>query len=105
MVYLNHMLTLGGLVVLLACGSFSFSTHAAPKLLGVDADQWAALNTSVGGRLRLSQPFELPCFTSFEGQSVSPDPVACATVQANYTDPVFRSEHFGTYMIVSSPSP
>ncbi|GJE86543.1 FAD-binding domain-containing protein [Phanerochaete sordida] len=58
----------------------------------------AALNASVGGHLHLATPFALPCFSSFQGKSVSPDPVECDAIQANYTDSVMRSEHFGAMM-------
>ena len=100
MVHPNCVLALGGLFALSAHGTFTART--TPELLGVDGSQWAALNTSVGGRLQLSRPFELPCFSSFEGQSVLPDLEACATVQANYSDPVSRSKLFGAYMDVST---
>ncbi|EKM56474.1 uncharacterized protein PHACADRAFT_92497 [Phanerochaete carnosa HHB-10118-sp] len=96
MTFLDRVLSLGSLFVLLTCGRSS--PHAPPQLLGIDWEQWAALNCSVDGHLHLSRPFELPCFSLFEGQAVSPDSAACTAVQANYTDPVFRSEHFGAYM-------
>ena len=100
MVYLSRVLSLGGLFALLVYGAFT--TRMTSKLLGVDWGQWATLNASVGGRLQLSRPFELPYFSSFEGQSVLPDPEACATVQANYSDPVSRSKLFGACMDVST---
>ena len=100
MVYLNSTLALGSLCVPPTCGSFS--TRTAPTLLGVGWDQWAALNAFVGGHLQLSKPFELPCFSSFEGQPISLDPKTCAAVQANYSDPVSRSKRFGAYMVVST---
>lgn len=62
---------------------------------------WNALNASVGGRLHATIPFELPCFSTFGGESVVPDPAACAMTQENYTDPVFRVARFGAYMIAS----
>lgn len=73
----------------------------ANSLLGVDWDKWASLNASAGGNLHLSVPFELPCFSSFEGTPVQPNPTACAVVQQNYTSPVFRSAHYEAYMNVS----
>ncbi|EKM56467.1 uncharacterized protein PHACADRAFT_207699 [Phanerochaete carnosa HHB-10118-sp] len=96
MVLLNHILSFSGLFVLLTHANSS--PHAPSRLLGVDWDLWTTLNASVDGHLHLSRPFELPCFSLFEGQAVSPDSLGCAAVQANYTDPVFRSEHFGAYM-------
>lgn len=62
---------------------------------------WNALNTSVGGRLYTTTPFELPCFSTFDGQPVTADPAACASIQGNYTDGVFRVERFSAYMDVS----
>lgn len=98
MVHLSRILALGGLFAFSAYGRLS--ARATPKLLGVDWSQWAALNGSVAGRLQLSKPFELPCFSSFKAQPVPSDPEACAAVQANYTDPAFRSKQFGAYMNV-----
>jgi hypothetical protein len=102
MVHLSRVLALGGLFALPAYGTVTIRT--TPKLLGVDWGQWAALNASVGGRLQFSKPFGFPCFSSFEGQPVLSDPEACATVQANYSDPVSRSKLFEAYMDVSTVS-
>lgn len=88
-------------VVVVVWGTFLPSPVAQAGLLGVEAAGWAALNRSVRGSLHFTLPFELPCFSSFENSSEIPDPVACALVQQSYTDPVFRSEHFGAYMNVS----
>ncbi len=66
--------------------------------------QWAALNTTVSGRLYATVPFELPCFSTYNGHPVTTDAAACTSIQDNYTDPVFRVAHFGAYMIVSSIS-
>ncbi|THH00708.1 hypothetical protein EW026_g1844 [Hermanssonia centrifuga] len=63
--------------------------------------QWAALNTTVSGRLYATVPFELPCFSTYNGHPVTTDAAACTSIQDNYTDPVFRVAHFGAYMIVS----
>ncbi len=61
---------------------------------------WNALNATVGGRLHATLPFELPCFSTFDGRPVDVDPSACATVQLNYTQAKFRLQHFGAYMDV-----
>ncbi|TFY61306.1 hypothetical protein EVJ58_g4592 [Rhodofomes roseus] len=61
--------------------------------------QLARLNATVGGRLYTAIPWELPCFSEYNGESVTPDEDACAAIQANYTSPFERTQHFGTYMI------
>ena len=98
MAHLSRVLALGFALPVYG----AFTTRTTPKLLGVDWGQWAALNASVAGHLQFSQPFGLPCFSSFEGQPALSDPEACAAVQANYTDPVSRSKLFGAYMEVST---
>ncbi|PCH44707.1 FAD-binding domain-containing protein [Wolfiporia cocos MD-104 SS10] len=60
--------------------------------------EFAALNETVGGRLYTAVPWELPCFSEYNGTAVTPDEAACAIVQDNYTDPFTRVTHFGAYM-------
>ncbi|KAI0712970.1 FAD-binding domain-containing protein [Cerioporus squamosus] len=57
------------------------------------------LNTTVGGRLNRAVPFEAPCFSTVEGKSVPVDAAACAAIQSNYSDPLFRVTNFGAYML------
>ncbi|EPT05701.1 hypothetical protein FOMPIDRAFT_1045016 [Fomitopsis schrenkii] len=59
----------------------------------------ALLNLTVGGRLHQATPWELPCFSEYNGEPVAPDAVACAAIQANYTSPFERVKHFGAYMM------
>ena len=59
------------------------------------------LNATVGGRLRIAVPFENACFSTVEGQHVNVSAAACATLHANYTNPVYRVDYFGAYMLVS----
>ncbi|GJE86542.1 FAD-binding oxidoreductase [Phanerochaete sordida] len=87
-----------GFGAMLALMSDLTGTYAHPPVLGVDWSEWTALNASIGGQLRLSTPFELPCFASFEGHALPPDSAACAAVQANYTDAPFRVAQFGAAM-------
>ena len=60
----------------------------------------ALLNFSVGGRLHQATPWELPCFSEYNGELVAPNTTACAAIQANYTSPFERVKHFGAYMMV-----
>ena len=59
------------------------------------------LNITVGGRLKAAEPFEKACFSTVQGKPVTVDSSACSALQANYTNPSYRVEHFGAYMIVS----
>lgn len=80
-----------------------------PLLVGASASpttaDWNALNATVGGRLHATLPFELPCFSTFNGQSVAANLSACATIQQNYTQAEFRLQHFGAYMDVCVSTP
>ena len=74
-----------------------------------DASQYASLssafhglNVSVGGRLNVAVPFEQACFSILEGQHVNVSAAACADVQGNYTNPLYRAAHFSAYMTVRS---
>ena len=62
------------------------------------------LNATVGGRLRIAVPFEKACFSTVEGQHVNVSAAACATLQANYTNPLYRMANFAAYMAVCSSS-
>ena len=75
---------------------------ALGSIFARDDVQWelALLNITVGGRLHRATPWELPCFSEYDGEPVAPDAAACAAVQANYTSPFERVKHFGAYMMV-----
>ncbi|KAI1789969.1 FAD-binding domain-containing protein [Ganoderma leucocontextum] len=56
------------------------------------------LNITVGGSLHTFVPFEKACSSILEGQPVNVSAAACAALQANYTNPLYRVDHFGAYM-------
>ena len=62
------------------------------------------LNVSVGGRLHSAVPFEKDCFSVVEGRPANVSAVGCATLQANYTNPLYRVANFAAYMNVCSVS-
>ncbi|KAJ5800175.1 CAZyme family AA7 [Penicillium psychrosexuale] len=55
-------------------------------------------NATVAGRLQLLTPFSLPCFSNYNGKPVARDNTACATIQANYSDPLMRTNSPNGYM-------
>ncbi|KAF8886615.1 FAD-binding domain-containing protein [Gymnopilus junonius] len=56
------------------------------------------LNSTVGGRLYVGIPWAEPCFSSFNGNPVTPDPVQCAFVQQNFfNNHLNRSQFFSGY--------
>ncbi|KAI0765219.1 FAD-binding domain-containing protein [Fomes fomentarius] len=57
------------------------------------------LNITIGGRLKAAVPFEAACFSTVQGKPTTVLPSACAALQANYTDPTYRVNHFGAYML------
>ena len=67
-----------------------------------NAEAWASLNTSVGGRLHPDTPLALPCFSLYNGNPVELDEGACSVVRENYTTNSIRAEHPGGYMNLQS---
>ncbi|PIL27745.1 hypothetical protein GSI_10898 [Ganoderma sinense ZZ0214-1] len=57
------------------------------------------LNSTIGGKLRTAVPFEKACFSIVEGLHVNVSAAACAALQTNYTNPVYRVDYFGAYML------
>ncbi|KZT68409.1 isoamyl alcohol oxidase [Daedalea quercina L-15889] len=89
---------------LLGCALLLVNVNVLPSLgAGLSRlevwSQLAVLNATVGGRLHEAVPWELPCFSEYNGTSVTPDEAACAAIQANYTSPFERAKHFGAYMM------
>lgn len=66
----------------------------------ITAAQWEALNTTLGGKLYTALPFSAPCFSVVDGVNVTTDTTACAAIEANYTNPLYRVEQFGAWMLV-----
>lgn len=58
-------------------------TATAISPYAIPDDQWAALNTTVGGRLGRGVPFARSCFTQ-AGTNVTSGGADCASVQKNY---------------------
>ena len=59
---------------------------------------WGLLNRTVGGRLHSAAPLSLPCFSTYNGQQISPNKSACAQVQAGYTSGDFRAQSYNGFM-------
>ncbi|KAI1332880.1 hypothetical protein F5Y16DRAFT_394190 [Xylariaceae sp. FL0255] len=53
--------------------------------------QWDVLNATVGGRLHVNTPFELPCFSVYNGKQVVINEAECTTVRENYDVAGFRA--------------
>ncbi|KAF8586167.1 FAD-binding domain-containing protein [Ramaria rubella] len=64
---------------------------SAPPIYTITPDQWAALNTSVEGRLFAGVPFAKPCFSMFEGREVGVDGEGCEGVQRGYANETIRT--------------
>ena len=78
----------------------SLNDGSSPSLSSV----FNRLNVSVGGRLHSTVPFEQDCFSVVEGRPANVSAVGCATLQANYTNPLYRVANFAAYMNVCSVS-
>ncbi|OBZ78306.1 hypothetical protein A0H81_02659 [Grifola frondosa] len=63
------------------------------------APNWSALNNTVGGRLHVAVPFSQPCFSTYEGNPITPNTTACSAIEESYTDPTFRVNYFGAWML------
>ncbi|EIM88913.1 FAD-binding domain-containing protein [Stereum hirsutum FP-91666 SS1] len=74
---------------------------ASSPYASVTASQWAALNSSVNGRLATSVPIAQPCFDAYSGivnsNTLAPDSEACSEVQSLWTNTTYRVTQFGTY--------
>ncbi|KAJ3491203.1 hypothetical protein NLI96_g878 [Meripilus lineatus] len=68
-------------------------------IAGASLRAWNDLNTTIGGRLHVGEPFEKACFSTFNGNPINPDASACSALQQNYTNPLFRVQQFGAYML------
>ncbi|KDR73742.1 hypothetical protein GALMADRAFT_630927 [Galerina marginata CBS 339.88] len=66
--------------------------------LSAGVADWAALNTTVGGRLHFGKPWAAPCFSQYNGDKVEPNESECAFVQQNFFNShLNRSYAFGGY--------
>ncbi|KAI9163522.1 6-hydroxy-D-nicotine oxidase [Paramyrothecium foliicola] len=61
-----------------------------------------ALNQTLEGRVRINEPFALPCFSEYEGKPVKRDEALCKERQENYVSPEYRSQFAGAYMYEQS---
>ena len=75
-------------------GGSSFSLSSA----------FSRLNTTVGGRLHSAVPFEKDCFSVVQGRPANVSTVGCASLLADYTNPLYRVSYFAAYMNVCSVS-
>lgn len=55
-------------------------------------------NATMQGRVQAIKPFSLPCFSNYNGQSVSPNRAACAGIQRDYFNPWARTNSPNGYM-------
>ena len=61
---------------------------------------WATLNQTVGGRLHSAAPLALPCFSSYNNVTVTPNPTLCSEVMSNYFNPDYRVSKYAAAMQV-----
>ncbi|KAJ7754480.1 FAD-binding domain-containing protein [Mycena metata] len=71
------------------------SAHPSERV--VTATQWAALNSSIGGRLHVGIPLARPCFTLADTAG-NINATECAAVRQGWTNNLFLVEQFGAYM-------
>lgn len=58
---------------------------------------YAYLNQSLGGTLRLGVPVAQGCFDNYDRKSLDGNKTACASAQANFLDATYLAAHFGGY--------
>lgn len=72
-----------------ALASVYGASAASSPYASVTASQWAALNSSVDGRLATSVPIAQPCFDAYSGivnsNTLAPNSEACSEVQSLWT--------------------
>lgn len=81
---------MAALLSLSAVLAFPFGVSAVSSPYdSVTVDQWAALNTSVNGRLFAAVPIAQPCFDSYSGivdsDTLAPNSAACSSVESVWT--------------------
>ena len=64
--------------------SLNFATSPLCGPSAPTAAAWASLNETVGGRLYHGHPFAKACFSTYNGNKVTPNLAECAYVQENY---------------------
>jgi len=66
------------------------------------AEEWDALNKSVGGRLSFlsNLPLGLPCYDNYNGKPKQVDPLACSEVEKNKNNSDWLTEQVGGYVQV-----
>lgn len=58
---------------------------------------WKALAYAVSGNLHAAVPLAKPCFSTFNGQSVSVEQAECATLEQNYLNGTFRTGQYAGF--------
>jgi hypothetical protein len=81
------------LTVLLFITLFAWKTWAFPA-----QSNFISLNQTILGRVHAAAPLARPCFSTFEGQSVSALPAQCSAVTSQYTSGNYRTEHYSGFM-------
>jgi hypothetical protein len=71
-------------------------------IYSVTTAQWAAFNSSIGGRLGAGRPINMPCFSNYNGTVSTPDMAACDGAETKKADSNFIADHFGGYEYASS---
>ncbi|TFK54250.1 isoamyl alcohol oxidase [Heliocybe sulcata] len=78
--------------------SIGFSTLCRSVIADATPDAWRSLNKTVGDRLRTGIPVSQFCFSVVNGQQAAVNQTACAEVEQNYHDPLFRVSNYGAWM-------
>lgn len=78
----------------------SSSSSSTPAIYQVTPAQWAALNSSVGGRLFAGRPIDLPCYLNYNGTLNTPNAAVCNQTQSMKQDSNFIANNFGGYEYV-----
>jgi hypothetical protein len=74
------------------------NVHAIiPPIYAVTPVQWAALNATVGGRLRVGTPIGLPCYSRYKGVVQEIDFAVCNVTQAKKGAGKWIADQFGGY--------
>lgn len=76
-------------------------SSSVPAIYTVTPDEWASLNSSVGGRLGAGRPIDLPCYANYNGTANNPDLATCNKTQSMKSNSNFIADYFGGYEYVS----
>ncbi|KAK5996289.1 FAD-linked oxidoreductase cheF [Cladobotryum mycophilum] len=81
----------------LAAATLFLYALASPVTSTTTDGDWQTLSNQVSGRLHQVDPLARPCYSTLNGQAVPVDNAQCSTIQQNYVNGSFRTDHYSGF--------